>query len=171
MSAMASQITSLTVVYSTGYSGADQRKHQSSASLPFVREIHRWSKNSPHKGPVTPKMFPFDDVIMGLAFVCVCVRTVLSHIIMDVIQGAIGHTCLKWQSRLHSITICSFSISMAQHDFFWKRQKNLHQFLFKHVKHCITSCYILGLLTNTAYKRLPHYRQDERLITLDNIYK
>ena len=61
---MASQITSLTIVYSTVYSGADQRKHQSSASLAFVRGIHRSLVNSPHKGPVTRKMFPFDDVIM-----------------------------------------------------------------------------------------------------------
>ena len=61
---MASQITSLTIVYSTVYSGADQRKHQSSASMAIVREIHRWPVNSPHKGPVTRKMFPFDDVIM-----------------------------------------------------------------------------------------------------------
>ena len=64
MSAMASQITSLTVVYSTVYSDADQRKHQSSASLAFVWGIHRGPVNSPHKGPVTRKMFPFDDVIM-----------------------------------------------------------------------------------------------------------
>ena len=64
MGAMASQITSLTVVYSTVYSGADQRKHQSSASLAFVRGIHRGPVNSPHKWPVTRKMFPFDDVIM-----------------------------------------------------------------------------------------------------------
>ena len=59
MGAMMHQITSLTIV-----SGADQRKHQSSASLAFVRGIHRWPVNSPHKGPVTRKMFPFDDVIM-----------------------------------------------------------------------------------------------------------
>ena len=52
---MASQITG---------SGADQIKHQSSASLAFVRGIHRSPVNSPHKGPVTRKMFPFDDVIM-----------------------------------------------------------------------------------------------------------
>ena len=64
---MASQITScLTIVYSTFYSGADQGKHQSSAPLAFVRGIHRWPVNSPHKGPVTRKMFPFDDVIMTL---------------------------------------------------------------------------------------------------------
>ena len=41
MGTMASQITSLTVVYSIIYSGADQRKHQSSESLAFVRGIHR----------------------------------------------------------------------------------------------------------------------------------
>ena len=64
MSMMASQITSLTIVYSTIYSGADQIKHQSSASLAFVRGIHRSPVNSPHKWPVTQKMFPFDDVIM-----------------------------------------------------------------------------------------------------------
>ena len=65
MSAMVSQITLLTIVSSTVYSGADQRKHQSSASLAFVRGIHRSPVNSPHKGPVTRKMFPFDDVIMS----------------------------------------------------------------------------------------------------------
>ena len=65
MTTTASQITSLTVVYSTVYSDADQRKHQSSALLAFVRGIHRGPVNSPHKGPVARKMFPFDDVIMG----------------------------------------------------------------------------------------------------------
>ena len=60
--AMASQITILTIAYSTVYSGADQRKYQSSASLAFVRGIHRWPVNSPHKWPVTWKMFY--DVIM-----------------------------------------------------------------------------------------------------------
>ena len=56
MGAMASQITSLTIVYSTVYSSADQRKQQSSASLAFVWEIYKWS--------VTRKMFSFVDVIM-----------------------------------------------------------------------------------------------------------
>ena len=64
MSAVASQITSLTIAYSTVDSDADQRKHQSSASLAFVRGIHWGPVNSPHKWPVTRKMFPFDDVIM-----------------------------------------------------------------------------------------------------------
>ena len=54
----------LTIVYSSVYSGAGHRKHQSPASLAFVQGIHRWPVNSPHKRPVTRKSFPFDDVIM-----------------------------------------------------------------------------------------------------------
>ena len=69
MNAMASQITSLMIVYSTVYSDADQRKHQSSMSLAFVRGIHRWQVNYPHKGPVTQKMFPFDEVIMFVIWI------------------------------------------------------------------------------------------------------
>ena len=64
MGVIASQITSLTIVYSIVYSDADQRKYQSSESLAFVRGIHRGPANSPHKWPITRKMFPFDDVIM-----------------------------------------------------------------------------------------------------------
>ena len=64
MGAIASQITSLTFVYSTVYSDADQRKQQSSASLAFVWGIHRELVNSLHKWPVMRKMFPFDDIIM-----------------------------------------------------------------------------------------------------------
>ena len=64
MGKMASRITCLTIVYSTVYLSADLRKHQSSAPLAFVRGIHRGPVNSPHKGPVTRKMFPFDDVII-----------------------------------------------------------------------------------------------------------
>ena len=70
MGAIASQITSLTIVYSSVDSDTDQRKYQSSASLAFVRGIHRRPVNSPHKWPVTWKMFPFDDVIMDAG----CIR-------------------------------------------------------------------------------------------------
>ena len=64
MGTLLSQITSLTIVYWTVYSDADQRKHQNPASLAFVWGIHWRPVNSPHKWPVTLKMFPFDDVIM-----------------------------------------------------------------------------------------------------------
>ena len=64
MGAMASQITSLAITYLTAYSDGNQRKHRSSGSLAFVLGIHRGPVNSPHKGPVTRKMFPFEDVII-----------------------------------------------------------------------------------------------------------
>ena len=64
MGAMASQITSLAIVYSIAHSVADQRNCQSSEWLAFVRGIHPWTANSPHKGPATREMFPFDDVTM-----------------------------------------------------------------------------------------------------------
>ena len=66
--AMASQITSLAIIYPTVCSGTEQRKHQSSASLVFARGIHCLPVNSPHKGPVARKKFPFDDVIMFSLF-------------------------------------------------------------------------------------------------------
>ena len=73
MTTMASQITSLMVVYSAVYSEADQRKHQSSASLAFVQGIHRGPVNSLHKWPVARKMFPFDYVIMmWIKYVYLC---------------------------------------------------------------------------------------------------
>ena len=68
MGATTSQITSPTIVYSTVYSDADQIKHESSASLAFVWGNHRGPLNSPHKWPVTRKMFPFHDVIMSYLF-------------------------------------------------------------------------------------------------------
>ena len=64
MGEIASKITSLSIVCSPVCSDSDQRKHQSSASLAFVGGIYRWPVNSPHKGPVTRKIFTFDDVIM-----------------------------------------------------------------------------------------------------------
>ena len=67
MGVVVSQITSITIVYSSVYSGTDKKNHQSSASLAFVREIHRRPVNSPLKGPVTRKKFPFDDVVMILS--------------------------------------------------------------------------------------------------------
>ena len=64
MSVMASQITGILIVCSAVCSGAHHRKHQSFAPLAFVRTIHLWLLDCPHKGPVTWKKFPFDDVII-----------------------------------------------------------------------------------------------------------
>ena len=89
MSAMDSQITSLTIVYSTFYSGADQRKRQSSASLAFVQGIHRWPVNSPRKRPVTRNIFPLDDVIK--------INTVIAPSVTSVVMGR-AH--LKSQMRV-----------------------------------------------------------------------
>ena len=61
---MRSMVSQITIVCTSVCSGADQRGHQSSASLSLLREIHRSPVDSPHKGPVTRKIFPFDEVIM-----------------------------------------------------------------------------------------------------------
>ena len=58
MSVMVSQITSVLVVYFR------LKKTSKFRSLTFVWRIHRWPVNSPLKGPVTRKVFIFDDVIM-----------------------------------------------------------------------------------------------------------
>ena len=73
MSAMASQITSLMIAYSIVYLRRS-KQHKSSASLTFVWGINRWPVNSLHKGPVTRKMFPFDDVIVR----CYCPHWMIS---------------------------------------------------------------------------------------------
>ena len=64
MGAMTSQVTSLTIVYSTVYSGADQRKHQFHVTG-FCAENSLMAGELPAQGPVTRKMFPFDNVIMN----------------------------------------------------------------------------------------------------------
>ena len=71
-------------------------KHQSSASLAFVRGIHRGPVNSPHKWPVMRKLFPFDDVIMDLSAYSICIVILdltpgfnfweLVHLIWEVLQ-------------------------------------------------------------------------------------
>ena len=115
MGAMASQITSLTIVYSTVYSGVDQRKPQSPASLALVPGIHRWPVNSPNKGPVTRKMFPFDDVIM-VSFLAKCHKLIISdHFLvfykyLFFVKGPTRTVICKWQQdhTNHWNTHCCF---------------------------------------------------------------
>ena len=95
ISTVASQITSLMIIYSTVYSCADQGKHQSPVSLAFVRGIHRWPVNSPHKGPVTRKMFPFDDVIISIQTFFVCVW-IWCDAVCDVMRWEMWCDVMMW---------------------------------------------------------------------------
>ena len=65
MSMMASQITSVLIVYSTICSGQIKENIKAPCHWPLWGEFasDRWPVNSLHKGPVTQKMFPFDDVM------------------------------------------------------------------------------------------------------------
>ena len=112
---MASQITGVTCVYSTVWSGADQRKHQSSASLAFVTGIHRWPLNYPHKLPITRKMFPF-DYIMYFAFDMILnqnIRIVFHAIACD--EEPIG-----------------FKLSMCFHNWCWNGNTTRYTILLIH---------------------------------------
>ena len=62
MSAMASQIIGISIVYLTACSCADQRKRQNLHVTGLCERNPPLSGDSPHKGPVTGKIFPFDDV-------------------------------------------------------------------------------------------------------------
>ena len=95
MTAIASQITGVSIVWSIVCSGVGQRKHESSVSLTFVKGIHRWPVGSSHKGPVTRKMFSFDDVIMYCEQVLVYMGWLISETCndanFDVAGGIIGY--------------------------------------------------------------------------------
>ena len=83
MGAIASQITSLAIFYPSVYSDADQINHQSSVSLAFVRGIHWGPVNSPHKWPVTRKMFSFDDVIMRPSYLWHGIPKLVRHLYIE----------------------------------------------------------------------------------------
>ena len=114
MGAIASQITSIMTVYTTVYSGVDQRKHQSSASLAFVRGIHRRPVNSPHKWTVTRKILPLDDVIKKRHKVIIGLRgdglVFDRRITITGISGEIVHCRIDFVN-LTAITIGGFSLS------------------------------------------------------------
>ena len=99
MSTMASQITGVSIVYSIVGKGPDQRKHQSSTSLASVRKIHRWPVNSSHKRPVTRKMFPFEDVVIGQ-----------NSRDLDSILSVSDDICLR---KIQRIYVCAVSIVSA----------------------------------------------------------
>ena len=115
MGAIGSQITSLTIVYSTVYSDAEQRKHQSSASLAFVRGIPRFPVNSPHKWPVTRKMFPFDDIIMtGYYFT-------VNNLVKSLQYGAVtsnGSWCMGIKGEMSGTVCVTFTWYMYIYELF-----------------------------------------------------
>ena len=103
------------------YSGSDQRKHQSSVLLAFGRGIHRGPVNSPHKWPVTRKMFPFDDVIMNLHDPCpstnqqayLSMHTLLWYILSWLCQSHLFKTLL-YRRKLCSPRHCFPLINLYQ---------------------------------------------------------
>ena len=80
-------------VYSTICQGAHERKHQNYALLAFVRGLHRWTVDSPHKGPGTQKMFPFDDVIMKSRTLKIWLQSCL--IMLKSEPFTLRHTCTQ----------------------------------------------------------------------------
>ena len=105
MSAVSSQITSLTIVYSSIYSGADQRKHQSSASLAFVRGIHRW--------PVTRKMFPFDDAIIITVWLSMQPVKFTVKLHTPRILACITHILCACINKIEISLVCCFYINFC----------------------------------------------------------
>ena len=142
MGTVASQITSLTIVYSTVYSGADQSKHQSSASLAFVRGIHRGTVNSPHKWPVTRKMFPFDDVIMHLSSQqCFCFRHCAMLLRERKWNGTSDQTKYNWSKR--GLLVMKLHITIRIILWCFRRYKvGLKSF---------NGIYVMGIILSLAY--------------------
>ena len=106
MGAIASQITSLTSVYSIVNLDSDQRKHQNSASLAFVRGIHRGPVNSSHKRPVTRKMFQFDDVIMFAQHDIEASQLFNRKDCSTIIAASYGHQSILTHLPMYSLFSC-----------------------------------------------------------------
>ena len=90
--------------------GVVQRKQQNSASLAFMRGIHRWSVNSPYKGPVSRKMFPFDDVIMLAVVIPLCMASLPSSNLGACSEILQPHPCFRSIYDEAIITIVSYSV-------------------------------------------------------------
>ena len=145
MCIMASQITSLTIVYSTVYSGAGQSKHQSSASLAFVRDIHRWPVHSPHHGPVTRKMFSFDNVIIFEILY-------LMHFIYALFAPSKYHNAFHWKMWIYreGNQICCIHGSMQMADGVLGATNCMHpdSWLFYKYSPCINSGFASQVLSD-----------------------
>ena len=98
---ISSQITGVSIGYWNRLFVWNQRKHQSSASLAFVRGVYLWPVNSPHKGPVTQKMFPF----------------VITETYTDLQKFDI--TLVSWSARGNTATQMTIFFSRISHRIFW----------------------------------------------------
>ena len=107
MSAIASPIPASRLFTQPFIQGADQRKHQSSALLAFVRGIHRWPANYPHKEPVTRKMFPFDDVIMVVSIQ----RVILLFLPVEWSRRMWGNLTGTWSLSRYKDRVSRYGIS------------------------------------------------------------
>ena len=172
MSAMTSQTSGVSVIYSIVCSGENQRNHQSSASLPFVRGIHRPPVNSLHKGPVTWKTFPFDYVIMkdeegaweiyatGMQGFGSWYHIQRNHSFMALVIAMKTHRCVFFGPSLSDKTSLSHPVLIQTRVAVWYQQANFFNWsLLKYVAlqichssnarayivTCVTPCTVLDL--------------------------
>ena len=119
MMAMVSQIIGVSIVCSTVCSSADQRKHQSSESLAFVRGTHRWSIDFHHKGAVTRKCFHLMTSSCGIAFTLKQALAQTSHLNIIMFTGVSALTHSLWDQKngkWHvSIIKCNFFILIIEY--------------------------------------------------------
>ena len=163
MGAMASQITRLTIVYSTVYLGGDQRKYQRSVPLAFLRGIHRWPVNSPHKCPVKRKMFPFHYVIIYACVTgsCTHFRNVVPNVWHNMFDNAGGIKLVNkmWKDTYLQHIINVTNLSSDQWNSYiiygqnWIRNSQTKQ--HGYWKYCFSSerctlCLLLILLCNST---------------------
>ena len=138
MSAVASQFTRVSIDYSAVCSGADQRKHQSSASLAFVRGIHWWPVNSPHIGSVARKMFSFDGVIIifvhVMAWRLFSVQPLPKSKRTDCRVNPTKHTSVKFQSK--------YEIVLSRNCFWWFHLQNISYFIQASLCHPVPDPYL-----------------------------
>ena len=121
MSAMASQITSLAIVYSSVYSSADQRMNQSSASQAFVRGIHRW--------PVSLVKLPSDEYQWNLLLILVNIGPAFLIHVIEVRCGL--NTLRRRQNGRHFSRRYINAFSWIKRHEFWLR---FHWNLFPRVR-------------------------------------
>ena len=115
MSAIGSEITGVLIICLIVCPGTDQRKQQSSALLAFVRGIHRWPVNSPHKGPVMREIFPFDDVIMIIFIMVFTVNVIFFFHEACLLQQICYQHCASWLLMVWSFSTKASVAAVSMH--------------------------------------------------------